>query len=486
MYYKIKNNILFRQYEGYGFITDNSMFGYRIPGDASLYPGEEFVSESGAVMLNLLNKTPQHINQIVDKLLSVFIDVERDELKCDTQGFFDMFVESGYLGKGESFEECNNTDNIIIDNFKNEETVAPIVSSDCSKNFLNQNDLLRSLHIEIANECNERCVHCYIPHEYKTKSIAPELFYRIVEEGRDMNIINVTLSGGEPLLHKDIIGFLRRCRELDLSVNVLTNLTLLTDEIIEEMKKNPLLCVQTSIYSMDALIHDSITKVRGSFEKTKCNLLKLRDAGIPLQISCPVMKQNKDTFNGVIAFGEENGISVAVDYVIFASYDHSNYNLVNRLSLEEIGQAFDKQATDEYVTYVCIQADEKNTLDAQDPICSICRYYICVSAEGNVFPCIGWQANIIGDLNKKTLREIWENSDDIKKLRQISRQKFPKCVSCEDRGYCNVCMMSNSNENSDADAFRINEYHCDVAALLHKKVNSYLEENDILTLKDRI
>lgn len=207
MYYKIKQNILFRQYEDYGFITDNSMFGYRIPGDASLYPGEEYVSESGSVMLNLLSKTPQHIDNIVESLLSLFTDVKPDELKSDVSEFFDMFVEAGFLSKGESFEECNNTNNIITDISENAETVTPIVSSDCSKNFLNQNDLLRILRIEIANECNERCVHCYIPHEYKTKSIDSELFYRTIEEGRDMNIINVTLSGGEPLLHKDILGF---------------------------------------------------------------------------------------------------------------------------------------------------------------------------------------------------------------------------------------------------------------------------------------
>lgn len=476
MYYRIKNNILFRQYKEYGFITDNSMFGYRIPGDTPLYPGEEFVSESGAVMLNQLNKIPQHIDDIVNKLLSIFIDVEPDEMKRDTVEFFDMFVEAGFLSRGESFDACKNDGNVSKSYSENDKSEASIVSSDCSKGFIAQNELLRSLHIEIANECNERCVHCYIPHEYKTKSIDSDLFYRIVEEGRNMNIINVTLSGGEPLFHKDIINFLKKCRELDLSVNVLTNLTLLSDAIIEEMKKNPLLCVQTSIYSMDASIHDSITKVKGSFEKTKLNLLKLKEAGIPLQISCPVMKQNKETFNDVIAFGEENGIAVAADYVIFASYDHSNCNLINRLSLEEIGHAFDKQATNEYVDYICCQANEKEALTAQDPICSICRYYICISAEGNVFPCIGWQSNVIGNLYKRSLQEIWETSDDIKKLRLITRKEFPKCVSCEDRGYCNVCMMSNSNENSDEDAFRINEFHCDVAALLHKKVNSYLKE----------
>lgn len=52
-----------------------------------------------------------------------------------------------------------------------------------------------------------------------------------------MNIIHVTLSGGEPLLHKDILDFLKKCRKLDLSVNILSNLTFLNEDIISEMKK---------------------------------------------------------------------------------------------------------------------------------------------------------------------------------------------------------------------------------------------------------
>ena len=128
-----------------------------------------------------------------------------------------------------------------------------------------------------------------------------------------MNIINVTLSGGEPLLHKDFVRFLSRCRELDLSVNVLTNLTLLTDEILEEMKKNPLLSVQTSIYSMNSEVHDTITKVKGSFEKTKNNLLRLKECGIPLQISCPIMKENQDSFINVVEWAKENAKSSGLE-----------------------------------------------------------------------------------------------------------------------------------------------------------------------------
>ena len=474
MYYKLKKNILFRNYKKYGLLTDNSMFGYRTYNDTHLYPGEEFVSESGCVMMATLSKEPRHIDTLIDNLLDIFVNVEREELKKDTIEFFDLFVEKGFLSCGTSFEECNNQENVCLNREVDEKRIDYAgMSVECSKNLFNQNDFLRSLHIEIANECNERCVHCYIPHELKTKMINSDLFYKIIEEGKAMNIINVTLSGGEPLLHKDFIYFLKKCKELDLSVNVLTNLTVLTDEIIEEMKKNPLLCVQTSIYSMDRSIHDAITKVKGSLKKTTNNILKLKEANIPLQISCPIMKQNKDSFHSVVNFGEEHGIPVAIDYVIFASYDHSNCNLTNRLTLSEIGQAFDLQASDAYVNNLHEQSKEKLQLTSRDSVCSICRYYICVSAEGMVFPCIGWQENVIGDLNKQTLHEIWEKSDKIKQLRNIKWKDFPKCMQCKDRGYCNVCMMSNSNESSNADAFEIQKYHCEVAHLIHEKVEHY-------------
>ena len=118
-------------------------------------------------------------------------------------------------------------------------------------------------------------------------------------------------------------------------------------------------------------------------------------------------------------------------------------------------------------------AKTKEALTEDDPICSVCRYSFCVSVEGKVFPCAGWQANTIGDLNQNTVAELWENSLAIKELRKIKRKEFSKCVSCEDRGYCTVCMMSNANENSDGDAFKINDFHCKASAIVHKKVSEY-------------
>lgn len=478
MYYKLRQDVLFRQYDEYGLITDNSEFGYRMLDDTRRLRGEKYVSKSGAVMIATLCREPKYIDDIVDELAHIFVGVDFETLKNDTVEFLQYFVDEGFLTIGDDIESCRDYDGEkTVEIEKQDNTAIIIGSDDCAKSVLKTNDFLRSIHIEIASACNERCVHCYIPHKYKTNLMDSDLFYRIIEEGRKMNIIHITLSGGEPLLHEDIIDFLRRCRELDLSVNVLSNLTLLSDEIIEEMKKNPLLSVQTSVYAMNPNIHDNITKMHGSLEKTISGLKKLMEAKIPVQISCPVMKQNKDDFVDVIRWGYDNNISVAVEPVIFASYDHSGDNLSNRLTLAEIGKVIDYELEEGYADIISNLAKEKESMKGDDPICSVCRYSFCISVTGEVYPCAGWQTNVIGVLEKQSLSEIWETSDKIKCLRKVKRKDFSKCVDCKDRGYCTVCMMSNSNENQDGDAFRINEFNCKVAELKHEKLTAYRSKN---------
>lgn len=476
MFYKIRNSILFRRYDKYGYITDNSEFGYQMLNSTQHCPGETFVSESGAVMLSILKKFPREIDDIVNELSQIFQEVERDVLKEDAIDLFQWLTTQGYLCVGDTFDSCIKQEYSKIGDESEKDTTNVVMPADgCAKDVIRPSEFLRSIHFDITSVCNERCVHCYIPSKDKTKAIDSQLFYRIVEEGRKLNIIHVTLSGGEPLLHKDFIGFLAKCRELDLSVNVLSNLTLLTDEMVAEMKKNPLLSVQTSIYSMISDVHDSITGVRGSLEKTVDSLLKLSSLGIPVQISCPIMKQNKDSFGDVIRWGKNHNIAVAVEPVIFASYDHSGSNLENRLSLEELDSALEKQLQEGYADVFVENARIKESLTGNDPICSVCRYSFCVSVEGNIFPCAGWQTNILGNLNQNTVQELWEKNERIQELRKIKRMAFEKCVSCKDRGYCTVCMMSNANENPEGNCFVINDFHCKASALIHRKVDEYLK-----------
>ena len=79
---------------------------------------------------------------------------------------------------------------------------------------------------------------------------------------------STTLSGGEAFLHKDIIEIAEYCREKDLKISILSNLISLKDEQIPRLKAVNLSLIQVSLYSMDPEIHDFITTVKGSFDKT--------------------------------------------------------------------------------------------------------------------------------------------------------------------------------------------------------------------------
>ncbi len=470
MYFKISKNVQFRQYDGYGYITDNFEFGYGLAKKKKVL-GERYVSESASMMIGVLSKKPQHIDDIIHKLKKVFEDVEEEELKKDTIDFFMQFVHEGYLCFGKNYDDCENfcstdTNTLSIDNESNG------TGSDL-KQIIKQKDFLRSLHIEITSSCNERCIHCYIPHKNKTGFIAPELFFRIIDEGRALNIVNVTLTGGEPLLHKDIISFLKKCREQDLSVNLLSNLTLLKESHVLEMRENPLLSIQTSLYSMTPSVHDLITKVKGSFESTIKGIKRIKSEGIPIQISCPVMKQNKESFSDVLNWGQDNEIEVVVEPIIFASFDQKQENLSNRLNLVEYAETIDRLISVGYVGSFISSAKEKHSQTSKSPICSICRYNYCISANGNVFPCVGWQTNVLGNIYKQSNCDIWNHSKKIQELREIKLEQFSKCVDCNDRDYCKICMMNNTNENGNP--FSISEFHCKTANILHNKINSYLK-----------
>lgn len=294
-----------------------------------------------------------------------------------------------------------------------------------------------------------------------------DLFYDILEQCREMNLLHLTISGGEPMLHRNFIDFLRKCNEYNFSVNVLSNLTMLNDAILAEMKKNHLLGVQTSLYSMDAKIHDSITQQVGSFEKTKSGILKLLENDIPLQISCPLLKQNVNSYMDVVKWGKKHDVNVGADYVIIGQYNCDTQNLQNRLSLEDISEILKQRTiTDpQYLNKITADAEKKEKMRPGDFVCSVCNSSICIAENGNVYPCAGWQGFVVGNIVESSLYNIWNYSKKIQYLRNLKRKDFPKCLQCPDNQFCTMCMVRNANENPAGNPLEVNEFFCNIAKM---------------------
>jgi radical SAM protein with 4Fe4S-binding SPASM domain len=478
MLYRQKFDTFIRIYDDVAYITNRSDFGDRV------------VDQSGAVFLKALSREPKTLEAITAEIAGSFVGVDGETLRNDIIEFFNILEEDGFIVSGNTAEELDKKDTRFSYSAIEPKTIkkdfSPMVrrAEKSTQEYLDEHfkdkPHLTSLQIELTSRCNERCVHCYIPHENKISNIEPELFYDVIDQCRAMGLLSITLSGGEPLLHPNFLEFLRRAKDNDLSINILSNLTLLNDEIIAEMKENRLSSVQVSLYSMKPEIHDSITKLPGSFIKTHDAIIKLIENDIPVQISCPVMKQNINCSIDVLNWGQSHKIRTVSDYIMMARYDHTTGNLDNRLSLEEAGRVINAIIDNDFDYQDQVAKADFSVIEARDTsddiVCGVCVSSICMVANGNVYPCAGWQSYVVGNVYKQSLQDIWDNSPRVKYLRGLRKKDFPKCRICPDKSFCAMCMVRNANENPEGDPLKINEHFCRVAALNRKIVLDWKEK----------
>lgn len=472
-YFQIKPDVIFRNYGDFGYITDNRNFGYHFM-NTSYVLGDRIVSESAAIILSCLEKSPLSINEIVSRAMKEFVDTSEAQLKVDTETLLQALSESGFIITGESVDECRANSSRAI---HRQAVNTPVEDALSDKSLGTTQAFFEkrfgdkpfpvSVHIEITSKCNERCVHCYIPHEFKNQMMDATAFYDLIEQCCDLKIQHVTISGGEPLIHPQIIPFLRKCRECDMSVNILSNLTLLNNEIIDEMKHNPLLGVQTSIYAMNPDIHDAITMSNNSLHKTMDGVMNLVKHGIPVQISCPIMKTNLDGYKEVKEWAAQYNVSVEYDYTLIGQYNGGNANLRYRLSEEEVERVIVDELTSNanYKNELMKEAVENRNKSQDDYICSVCNSSICVAQNGNVFPCAGWQGYVLGNIAENSLADIWYHSSKVDHLRGLKRKDLKECESCQQRDYCTVCMVRNFNESPSGDPLKVSNYFCKIAKI---------------------
>lgn len=483
MYYCQSFYTLIRDYGTIGYIVSNRLARDRV------------VDQIGSIFLSGVSRTPQSIDAIVDKILPIFNDVDRETLIRDVAEFYDSFVDAGFLIKGESAEECKAKEKVF--SYTTSEFATPrgdkggwrVNIMDSTQVFLERfyekNPSLNAIQVELTSKCNERCIHCYIPHEYKITEMPFELYKSILMQMSEMKALYLTLSGGEPMLHPRFLECLKEAQKYDFSIEILSNLTLLTDEIIEVLKDTRLNSIQTSLYSMNPKHHDAITTIKGSFHKTMDSIEKLIANDIPLEISCPTMGINKDDYKDVLEWGDKHKIRVGTDCIMMAKYNHDATNLQTRLTLEEVTKVLsaDMEFSSKFQSSV-YKASHKEELreylcNPDRRLCGAGRNSACITANGNLCPCAGWQQLVCGNVKEKPLKEIWENSNELKYVRSITFKDLNngKCLNCENALYCAPCLVRNANESPSNNPLEVNKHFCDVAAINKKLVEDWRRKN---------
>jgi MoaA/NifB/PqqE/SkfB family radical SAM enzyme len=233
-------------------------------------------------------------------------------------------------------------------------------------------DDLSFLWLEITEQCNLSCSHCYAESSPKGAlygSMNYENWCHVIKEGAELGCRKLQFIGGEPTIHprlSDLVDYANH-QGYEL-IEVFTNATRLNKGLIDCFQSNSV-HIATSFYSDDPIVHEAITHSKGSWHQTVNGIQSALDAGLPVRVGVIETSQNIGHGSRAIEFVRKLGVaSVSIDRE------------------REVGRGESTKFDREEERY--------------DQLCGQCwKGKLCVTSSGDVFPCVFSRATCIGNIN---------------------------------------------------------------------------------------
>ena len=306
-----------------------------------------------------------------------------------------------------------------------------------------------NVHIDLTYRCNERCVHCYLDHHDYGEMTTREV-KNVLDQLAEAGALFLTFSGGEIFLRPDLFELIAYGRGLNFDVSLKTNALLIDESRARKLRELGIRKIQISIYSADVAIHDAITKVPGSLDRSLRAVQFLLAEGLQVKLACPLMKQNLAGFREVQSLAEELGVPYMLDLTITPMMDGGDGVLALRSSAAELLQVLQDQnlnsractppETEPKPAFITGSSTSSGIeSSAYDDIpCSAGHNSCYISPYGDVSPCVQ-MPKPAGNLRKQRFDEIWYGSKEMQRVRAVRESQLPLCSSCSIRGYCERC-----------------------------------------------
>lgn len=293
--------------------------------------------------------------------------------------------------------------------------------------------------VEIADRCNEACVHCYQVQGQKGE-LDTEQWEKIFHELAELGVMFLTISGGEPTLRKDFLHLVAYARRLRFAVKIFSNGLLLTPELARQLGELAVQEVQLSLYSHEPALHDSITRVPGSFERLVAAVRALRGAEVKVVLKSPLMLLNAPGFSA---------------YVDFVSALGADYSLDPKLNPRENGDMAPTELSVGKQAYLAVRRDPRfaATRPARErpldgPPCGACTGNVHVEPNGELRPCTQW--SLPTGNAQAGLREAWYENAVARRVRELTWNDLWACKRCDLRPYCQRCFAEAEHHTGDA------------------------------------
>ena len=302
---------------------------------------------------------------------------------------------------------------------------------------------LFGLTLEITYRCNERCIHCYVDDDAcKDQELTLAEYRRLLDEAREMGCMNVLLTGGEVTMREDFLDIAEYAVNKGYYVDIYTNGLTLRPEQIQRMVGLRVNSVSFSLYGSNAEIHDAITRIPGSFERSLKSALLCKCAGLDVFIKTVVMQQNYDALEDLLRLGKLAGISVNTSMVVTASHNGKPADGFRLMDSEKY-----QRVTELAVQYDIVEGGIPCSEGHEPGLCSAGVAGLSIDPFGNVTPCNAINVSM-GNIREKSLAEIRDSAPLLTELSKLTfEQVCPRRGSCTYARWCAMCIGSAHSEN---------------------------------------
>lgn len=408
----------------------------------SLCPGVFFRSYNDiGIVFNTVTQNVCTINSValdIVKLIGEKKEIAFDDLVLELKNEYSVDVETLSNDCHAFIKELQK--NCIVSN-TNVESVSTSdrvksgisLEKDFSAYMCNCKQLFSCL-IELTYKCNLECVHCYAKTcDRSANELSTSEFFKLIDDLYDFNVFKLTFTGGELFTRKDAYEIIKHAIEKGFLVDIFSNGTLLDDILIEKIANLHPRSFQSSIYSYIPSVHDGITGEVGSFDKTMTTLKKFAAYHVPINIKSVMMNINQEHYDGLEKLAESIGATFQAGLSISPKNDGDktpcNYRIKDMKILKELFYK-KQQASDEEWCF--------NNREEHSAICGAGWSSLSIDPFGNVYPCNSFNY-LLGNVRNQKIEEIWNESSDLQRLRNLKIRDLFICRTCEYLNYCAFC-----------------------------------------------
>ncbi len=304
----------------------------------------------------------------------------------------------------------------------------------------------------LTRRCNLECAHCYIsagPSESADGELSTAECLRIVDEILALNPAPLfILSGGEPLLRKDLATIAWYAVRGGATVVVGTNGTMLTDERIAELKDAGVSGVAVSVDSMDARRHDNFRHGRGAFDATAAAVERLRAYRLDFIIQTTITKGNRAELRRLVDWSAEQGAVSFNAYFLVATgrgahlsdltaadYEATLIELVEH-HRRYLGRMMVRAKCAPHFMRLVHQLAPESPVLNYETRCPCGTQYCRITPDGKLTPC-PYNPTAAGDLRRQSFADIWQEAPLFGELR--GHALGGRCGRCEYRAVCGGC-----------------------------------------------